>query len=135
MTKGLKNVITVCLVAGIISIILVELLFFFIFPSGWLFFLIPVIMGWSLKKYAKFPRVELANEEAFEKLRTRTGIICAAIVLISVLISVLPVIILGGIEALIANIAFYAVCVVAIYAGYSRGVGVITDEYYDSLND
>lgn len=129
--KLLRNILIVSAISGLISFTLVELIFFVVFPSGWIFFLIPVIMGYSIDKFVKISHEELADEEAFEKLRTRTGIICAVFVLLTVLISTIPIVLIGGIATLLVNIVFYAVCVLAVYAGYSRGVGVITDKYYD----
>lgn len=89
-------------------------------------------MGASLKKFTKFPSEELTDDEAFERLRKRTGIICASVVLGTVLISLLPIIIFGGVEAVLFNIVSYAICALAVFAGYTSGVGVITNAYYDA---
>lgn len=131
MSKGLKNVSKVCIISGLISIILVEVLFFFVFPTALFFLLIPVIMGYSIAKFAEIPYEELLNKEAFEKLRTRTGIICAAFMLITVLISVLPIILLLGICTKLVKIIFFvSLCLFVIRLGYTFGARVVSETYY-----
>lgn len=51
----MKRIIVVAAISGVISSI-ITLLLLLIFPSGWLFFIIPAIMGTCIHKFGKINR-------------------------------------------------------------------------------
>lgn len=132
--SAIYNIARICIISGIISAIIVDFLFFCVFPSAWLFFIIPAIMGFSIDKLSRIPKSELNDDEAFDKLSKRTGILCAVIVLLAVLIATIPLMMQFEPIDFLANILFYLVCGVSVYWGYNRGIRVITDAYYDSID-
>ncbi len=133
--SSIASVISVTIFFGVISIVIVDLLFYLVFPSAWFFLLMPFIMGFGIKKFAKFPKERLNDEEEFDKLSKRMGILCGAICLFAVLIGILPILIISGeqiILHLLTNFVFYLVCALSIYFGYTKGIEIVTDAYYDS---
>lgn len=134
--SSIRDVAFIGIIFGLISITIVSLLFLLVFPSAWLFFIIPAVMGWSIEKLTRIPKEELHDDESFNKLRKRTGLLCAGMVLIAIILANLIVILLGGFDPLMLlyNFIFYIVCGLSVYWGYSRGVRAITDMYYDSID-
>lgn len=132
--SAIYNIAIICIISGIISVIIVDLLFSFVFPSAWLFFIVPAIMGFSIDKLSRIPKSELNDEASFEKLSKRTGLLCAGIVLLAVLIATIPLIMQFEPIDFLANILFYLICGVSVYWGYNRGIGAITNAYYDSID-
>lgn len=137
--SSISSVVIVAVLSGIVAIVVVDALFT-IFPSGWLFFLIPVIMGFSLKKFAKFPKDLLEDDDEFEKLSKKVGLLCAGICLVAMVVAVVPIYMIVGsvkgvniLEIILSDVFFYAACVVCIYFGYSKGKEVVTNAYYDSI--
>lgn len=132
-----RKVAAMCLLSGIIAIIITYALILFIFPSGWFFFIVPAFMGWFLTKYCKLPAEALQDEDVYERLSKRMGILCAAMCLVTILISIVPLALLSNydfISNLLLNFLYYIICGVCVFTGYNRGVRVVADAYYDSLN-
>ena len=138
-TKPLTRIITVCVISGLISGIIVNLLFWFVFSSAWLFFIIPAVMGWSIQRFAKIPKEHLLDEPTFEKLKKQTAWTCAAMVLLFILIDYIPLIIFfvatQQIEFILFDIPFIAVCVLSVIYGYNRGQRCVVDTWSDMLVD
>ena len=131
----MKNIISICIVSGLISILIVLALFWFVFTSAWLFFIIPLIMGWTIDKFGKFDASQLKDEVTYERISRRTGLLCGSMVLLCIFICILPLFFLFPIIDLLVNFAFYIVCGISIYWGYNRGVQCVTDAYYSSYSD
>ena len=133
--SSIRDVAFIGIIFGLISMTIVSLLFLLVFPSAWLFFIIPAVMGWSIEKLARIPKEELHDDESFNKLCKLTGLLCAGMVLATILLTVTIIILLGGFDpmALVLNFVFYLMCGLSAYWGYSRGVRAITDKYYDSI--
>ena len=132
-TNPIVQIAVICIISGLIAGLITNILFWFVFPSGWLFFIIPAVLGWSIDRFGKIPAEHLQNEETFEKLKKRTGLLCGAISLLIVIIANIPFFILMPLPYIFANFIFYIVCAVSVYVGYNRGQQSITDAYYDSL--
>ncbi|MBQ3730545.1 MAG: hypothetical protein II905_02200 [Muribaculaceae bacterium] len=128
----MKRIIKVAAISGIISSI-ITLLLLLIFPSGWLFFIIPAVMGTCIHK---FGRITATDVEKDEKLEKKVGLMCAGAVLLFIFLTYIPALIyclhkgLGG--SLLLDIPFYICCVLAVWYGYNRGVRAVIDSYYDS---
>lgn len=131
--KPLAKIAVICLVSGIIAGVITDVIFFAIFPSAWLFFIIPAVMGWSIDKFGRIPKDQLLDDSSNESLQKKTGWMCAGLVLFFILITVLPILFIMSIEYIIANVLFYVVCGLGVYYGYNRGVRCIMDAYYDTL--
>lgn len=130
------SVILVTVISGLISIVIVNSLFYLVFPSAWFFLLMPVFMGFCIKKFARFPKDRLEDDEEFNKLSRRMGMMCSSMCLAAVLIGVLPILFISGeqiIIHLITNIIFYIACGLSIYFGYTKGVEIVTDAFYDTI--
>lgn len=130
------HITQMCVIFGIIAIILADAIFFLVFPSAWAFFIIPAFMAFCLTKFVKFPHEILHDEERFNTLSKRTAITIAAICLGAVLIATIPLALFESniFIHLITNFMFYLVCGVAVYTGYNRGLEIVTNAYYDSLD-
>lgn len=129
----IKRLLIICIISGLLAGIVTNILFWFVFSSAWLFFIIPAIMGWSIDHYGKIPQEHLHDEEAFEKLRKQTGLMCGGISLFFVLLANVPFLILLPLPYIFANFMFYIVCAVSIFVGYNRGQQCIVDAYYDTF--
>lgn len=133
--SSFQNVVLVGIVSGLISIVIVNFTLSF-FTSGWLFCIIPLIVCWSIKKFATINKNELTDDETFEKISKKTGFLCAGIVTLEIILALLPSIIIFGTQFLITlltDFGFYIVCAISVYWGYIKGVEAITDVYYDML--
>ena len=131
----MHSIALVSLISGLISIIFVDVIFLVLFSSGWLFFIIPAVICWSIKKFAKINKEELFDEESFEKMAKKTGLICAGSVILAIILALLPVIIILGIYSLLLFLTsfwFIIMCIICIYVSYTKGVEVITNAYYDT---
>ena len=128
----MKRIIKVAVISGIISSIITFILLIF-FPSGWLFFIIPAIMGTCIHKFGKITSADMKEDDQLEK---RVGYMCAGAVLFFILITAVPSLIMclyQGVEwGLLADIPFYIACALAVWYGYNRGVRAVIDSYYDS---
>lgn len=128
----MKRIIVVAAISGIISSIITMLLLTF-FPSGWLFFIIPAIMGTCIHKFGRITSADVKDDDKLEK---RVGYMCAGAVLFFILLTAVPAIIFGLKEGLgwglLADIPFYIACALAVWYGYNRGVRAVVDSYYDS---
>jgi len=128
----MKRIITVAAISGIISS-MITLLLFLVFPSGWMFFIIPAVMGTCIHK---FGRITAADVEKDDNLEKRVGYMCAGAVLLFIFLTVVPILIIGIREglgwSLLLDIPFYIVCGIAVWFGYNRGVRAVIDAYYDS---
>lgn len=131
--KPLTRIAVICLLSGIIATVITDVIFFAIFPSAWLFFIIPAVMGWSIDKFGRIPKEQLMDYNSNETLQKKTGWMCSGFVLLFILLTVLPILIVNSIEFIIANVMFYIVCGLGVYYGYNRGVRCIMDAYYDTL--
>ena len=129
----MKRIIVVAAISGIISSVITALLFFLVFPSAWLFFIIPAIMGTCIHKYGK---ISAADVDKDEKLEKKVGYICAGAVLFFILLTAIPILIVGITQGLgwsmLLNIPFFIACGIAVWYGYNRGVRAVVDSYYDS---
>lgn len=130
--NSLPRIIAICIISGLLSGVFVNLIFWTIFPSGWLFLIIPIFVGWSLDKFAKIPSEEILDDETMERLSKQTGMLCAVMVLLVQIVAVLPVLLLLDPIEILTNFVFYIGCALCVYIGYSRGVQSITDAYYDA---
>lgn len=128
----IKRLLFICIVSGLIAGIITNILFWFVFPTAWFFFIIPAVMGWSIDRYGKIPHEHLQDEETFENLKKQTGLMCGAMSLIFVLLANIPLFIVMPLEYIVASFMFYIVCVISIVVGYNRGQQCIVDAYYDS---
>lgn len=128
----MKRVIVVAAISGIISSIITFILFT-IAPSGWLFFIIPAVMGTCVQKFGKITSADMKDDD---KLENRVGWMCAGAVLFFILLTAVPSIIMGLKDGLgwglLADIPFYLACALAVFYGYNRGVRAVVDSYYDS---
>lgn len=128
----MKRIIVVAAISGIISSIITALLFL-IFPSGWLFFIIPAIMGTCIHKFGKITAADVDRDDKLEK---KVGYMCAGAVLFFVLLTAVPILIVSIYQglgwAMLLNIPFYIACGIAVWYGYNRGVRAVVDSYYDS---
>ncbi|MDD6889536.1 MAG: hypothetical protein PUD39_04685 [Bacteroidales bacterium] len=134
--SAICNIAIICIISGIFSGIIVDIFFYILFPSAWLFFIIPAVMGFSIDKFSRIPKSELEDDESFEKLSKRTGLLCAGMVLLAILVAIVPIIVLVmrfDPIYLLSDIIFYLICGVSVYWGYNRGVRAVTDAYYDSF--
>lgn len=129
----IKRLLIICIISGLIAGIVTNILFWFVFPTAWFFFIIPAIMGWSIDHFGKIPYEHLHDEETFEKLKKQTGLMCGGISLLFVLIANIPFFILVPLPYILANSVFYLVCAISIFVGYNRGQQCIVDAYYDTL--
>ena len=129
----MKRIIVVAAISGIISSVITALLFFLVFPSAWLFFIIPAIMGTCIHKFGK---ISAADVDKDEKLEKKVGYICAGAVLFFILLTAIPILIVGITQGLgwsmLLNIPFFISCGIAVWYGYNRGVRAVVDSYYDS---
>ncbi len=129
----MKRIIVVAAISGIISSVITALLFFLVFPSAWLFFIIPAIMGTCIHKFGK---ISAADVDKDEKLEKKVGYICAGAVLFFILLTAIPILIVGITQGLgwsmLLNIPFFIACGIAVWYGYNRGVRAVVDSYYDS---
>lgn len=130
--NNMKRIIVVAVISGIISSVITALLLLLI-PSGWLFFIIPVIMGTSIHKFGNITSTDMEKDDKLEK---KVGLICAGTVLFFILLTTVPFLIVGlkqglGWELLL-NIPFFIACAFAVWYGYNRGVRAVIDSYYDS---
>ena len=129
----MKRIIVIAAISGIISSIIAFLLFVFVLPSGWLQFFIPAIMGICIQKFGK---ISAKDVEGDDKLEKRVGFMCAGAVLFFIILTVIPITIIGLYKGLgremLLDIPFYIVCVFAVWFGYNRGVRAVVDAYYDS---
>ena len=129
----MKRIIVVAATSGIISSVITALLFFLVFPSAWLFFIIPAIMGTCIHKFGK---ISAAAVDKDEKLEKKVGYICAGAVLFFILLTAIPILIVGITQGLgwsmLLNIPFFIACGIAVWYGYNRGVRAVVDSYYDS---
>lgn len=129
----MKRIIVIAAISGIISSIIAFLLFVFVLPSGWLLFFIPAIMGICIQKFGK---ISAKDVEGDDKLEKRVGFMCAGAVLFFIILTVIPITIIGLYKGLgwemLLDIPFYIVCVFAVWFGYNRGVRAVVDAYYDS---
>ncbi len=129
----MKRIIVVAAISGIISSVITALLFFLVFPSAWLFFIIPAIMGTCIHKFGK---ISAADVDKDEKLEKKVGYICAGAVLFFILLTAIPILIVGITQglgwSLLLNIPFFIACGIAVWYGYNRGVRAVVDSYYDS---
>lgn len=129
----MKRIIIVAVISGIISSVITALLFFFVYPSGWLFFIIPAIMGTCIHKLGNISAADVDNDDNLEK---RVGYLCAGAVLLFIILTVVPILIIGiyiGLGwSLLLDIPFYIACGIAVWYGYNRGVRAVVDSYYDS---
>lgn len=128
----IQRILIICIISGLVAGVITNLVFLLIYPSAWLFFLIPAIMGWSIDHYGKIPYEHLHDEETFEKLRKYTGLYCAGMSLLFVLIANIPLFIFVPLPYIFTNLIFYIVCAVSIFVGYNRGQQCIVDAFYDS---
>ena len=132
----MKRIIVVAAISGIISSIITALLFFFVFPSAWLFFIIPAVMGTSIHKLGKIPAEEVEIDED-ENLQKKVGFLCAGAVLFFIILTVIPIVIVSINQGLgwnlLLNIPFFAACIIAVWYGYNRGVRAVVDSYYDYI--
>ena len=128
----MKRIIVVAAISGIISSVITALLFL-IFPSGWLFFIIPAIMGTCIHKFGKITAADVDRDDKLEK---KVGYMCAGAVLFFVLLTAVPILIVSIYQglgwAMLLNIPFYIACGIAVWYGYNRGVRAVVDSYYDS---
>lgn len=122
----------ICLGSGLLSGLVANCLFWFVFPTAFLFFIVPAFMGFSLTVFGKVPADEILDDEAVEKLSKRTGMLCAAMVLLALAVSLIPMLIILSPSYLLVNFGFYIICALCVFIGYNRGVQVITDNYYDA---
>ena len=71
-----------------------------------------------------------------EKLEKKVGYICAGAVLFFILLTAIPILIVGITQGLgwsmLLNIPFFIACGIAVWYGYNRGVRAVVDSYYDS---
>ena len=129
----MKRIIVVAATSGIISSVITALLFFLVFPSAWLFFIIPAIMGTCIHKFGK---ISAADVDKDEKLEKKVGYICAGAGLFFILLTAIPILIVGITQGLgwsmLLNIPFFIACGIAVWYGYNRGVRAVVDSYYDS---
>ena len=86
----MKNVFCVACISGMIAVAIVLIIFWVIFPTAWVFFIIPAVVGWSIDRFGTFDATKLENEEEFTATARKVGLTCAAIVLACIIISVLP---------------------------------------------
>ena len=129
----MKRIILVAVISGIISSLITALLFFLVFPSGWLFFIIPAVMGTCIHKFGKITAADVDNDDKLEK---KVGYMCAGGVLFFILLTAVPILIVNLYQGLgwglLLDIPFYIACGIAVWYGYNRGVRAVVDSYYDS---
>lgn len=129
----MKRIIIVAAISGIISSVITLLLLFFVFPSGWLFFIIPAIMGTCIHKFGNISATDMEKDENLEK---KVGYMCAGGVLFFVLLTCVPLLIVSLKKdlgwSLLWDVPFYVACGFAVWYGYNRGVRAVVDSYYDS---
>ena len=134
----ISRILTIALISGLISGILVTAIFWFLFSTPWFFLIIPAIIGWSIKKFANITADEV---EADEKLESKVGWTCAGITLFFVLLPALVIalgsyLVSGSLWSIFLNFGFYFVCGFAVWFGHLKGVQAVVDSYYDSnLNE
>lgn len=128
----MKSIAIVSVISGVISAVIVFCLFWYVFPSAWLFFIIPAIMGLSIDKFGKIDVEKLNDDAAFNSITRKAGLLCAGMVLLSIIVCVLPLFLLMSFGEHLLNVLFYGVCAVSVYWGYNRGVKCVTNAYYDS---
>ena len=128
----MKRIIKVAVISGIISSIITFILLI-LFPSGWLFFIIPAIMGTCIHKFGKITSADMKDDDKLEK---RVGYMCAGAVLFFIILTAVPALIMclyqGVGWGLLADIPFFLACALAVWYGYNRGVRAVIDSYYDS---
>ena len=128
----MKRIIVVAAISGIISSIITFVLLL-LFPSGWLFFIIPAVMGTCIQKFGKITSADMKDDDKLEK---RVGWMCAGAVLFFILLTAVPSLIMCLKQGLgwgvLADIPFYLACALAVWYGYNRGVRAVIDSYYDS---
>lgn len=129
----IDRILTVAVISGFISGILVLMLMMFVFASAWFFFIIPVIMGWSISKFSRITKQEMDEDEKLEKKAgwISAGVVLLFVVVTAVLISV-AVMSGGNWTDLFLNIPFLIVSSLSVWYGYSRGVRAVVDAYYDA---
>lgn len=131
----MKRIILVATISGIITSVITAFLFFFVFPSGWLIFLIPAVMGTCIHKLGKISAEEVEGDDD-DKLQKKAGFLCAGAVLFFIILTVIPIVIVSVKQGLgwdiLLNIPFFIICVFAVWYGYNRGVRAVVDSYYDS---
>ena len=132
----MKRIIIVAAISGIVSSVITLILFWFVFASSWVYFIIPAIMGTCIHKFGKIPAEEVAKDDKLEK---KIGFLCAGFVLFFILLTTIPIIILsfklGMAWTILLNIPFYLICALAVWYGYNRGVAAAVDSYYDDNSD
>ena len=131
----MKRIITIAVISGIISSIITVLLFLFVFPSGWLLFLPPAVMGTCIHKFGNISTTDVDRDEKLEK---KVGYMCAASVLLFVLLTAVPILIVGLYQGmgwkLLWDVPFFIACGFAVFYGYNRGVRAVVDSYFDSYS-
>lgn len=128
----MKNVFYVACISGMIAVAIVLIIFWVIFPTAWVFFIIPAVVGWSIDRFGTFDATKLENEEEFTATARKVGLTCAAIVLACIIISVLPLFFTMSVGDHLMSIMFYVICAISVYWAYKRGVQCVTDAYYES---
>lgn len=128
----MKRIIVVAAISGVISSI-ITLLLLLIFPSGWLFFIIPAIMGTCIHKFGKISTADVDNDDKLEK---KVGFLCAGAVLFFIFLTAVPALIIGLSQglgwSLLWDLPFLIACGLAVWYGYNRGARAVIDSYYDS---
>lgn len=130
--RSIYSVTRVGILSGIASIIFVYPLYYVIGDLS--YNAITWIVGWSITNLSTIDKEELIDDESYKKLSKKTGILCAGIVLIAILIAMLPTIVDFDLEAILTNFVVIVECVIGVYWGYSKGVEVIANAYYDSVD-
>lgn len=134
-TNSMPRLTVICLISGLLSGLAANCLFWFVYPTAFLFLIVPAFMGFCLTAFGKVPAEEILDDEAVEKLSKRTGMLCAAMVLLALANSLVPMLIILNPIYLLANFGFYIICALCAFIGYNRGVQVITDNYYDATTE
>lgn len=131
----MKRIVIIAIISGFISSVFTAMLFFFVFPSAWLFFIIPLIMGISIHKFGKISAKDVEGTDG-DKLQRKVGLLCGGAVLLFLLLTVIPLVALSLYMGLgwgvLLDVPFFIVCAIAVWWGYNRGVQAVVDSYYDA---
>lgn len=128
----MKRITLVCVFSGILAGLLSMALFYFVFPTAWLFFLIPAIMGFCVEKFGNAHELHLEDEEECKKVSRHVGLLCGGLCLTFVILAISPVMLINPI-AVFTSVPFDLACGLSVWWGYRRGVKAVMDSYFASI--
>lgn len=125
----MKRITLVCVLSGIIAGLIASALFYLVFPSAWLFLIIPAVMGFAVEKFGISDDLDLQDEYQYNKFARHCGLLCGGLCLTFICLCTLPILLVAPIE-LLASVGFDLGCVLSVFWAYRRGVKAVLNTAY-----